>query len=273
MSQVAQTGVAQTGVAVAPSKPFFSTKLTGSNVATPMFVFLCVYTLFAASQLAALAIINNNYISKLTNTTINFISGWIIALGIFVGITLIIVAIYLFATAISYNIAGIIRIWFILMLIVNFVLLGFEFYFLSTILNSADYTSTDATTSAAADNAKNGFIFLLIITGIIIIIDIIALVYYSKYKQSTFGISSFFGGGAKSVDEWLRIPNNRYESQQCKKWYKTYKDEYDYLKSLSDNFGYEVISNPKFLGAIRRAQGASREEVNQILNPPPQTSE
>jgi hypothetical protein len=186
----------------------------------------------------------------------------LIALGVLLAITLVLGLIYLFVTTIDFS--RIVFVWFIFIIIVNLIFLGFLFYFLSVILGSSDYQTPTGPSVAV----RNLIIGNLVFTSVIIIFLIIAIVYYNKYKGSIKGFKSFFGGDSDvTYEQWLNIPNNVYGSQGCNQAFQRFGEDKPYIDKAIEAFGDKALDNPKFKSFLQRYYKLTPEQVKQIEQP------
>jgi hypothetical protein len=220
------------------------------SVASPIYIgFGILYLILTFCQGVCLwtASGQNNNLNDQTakNSLTNYLYNWSWAIGILGVITLIVLVLYGFLG--KNNTANLLKFliyWLVLMFIVNLILLGFGFYFLSVVLNSTDYSSG----ASNATNLKNTIIALLSFTGLILLIIIIMLVYYNYYGTSTDRISGFFGLGSDITPEYfLNDPDiaRVFSGIECKKQYKAYKDLEPLIKQIQNKFPLDDPSTRK----------------------------
>lgn len=227
----------------------------------PIFIFSGIFLLWTICQTGFLGTIigylNNPPGLQDSNakSNLSFITQWWPALGGLLGITLFIILIcFLFRNV------TLLIIWFVLMIIVNLILLGFGFYFLSVILNSTDYTSTNTTYQTNANTIKNYIIALLAFTGASLLTLIVGLIYYYNFRTSTFAISSFFGG-EPSIEDWFKLQ----EGADCKKSFTDYKETVPIVRGLVGAFGPDGIGTQKVKKALSRWGNYTPEKAEKIL--------
>jgi beta-lactamase regulating signal transducer with metallopeptidase domain len=149
-------------------------------------------------------------------------------------------------------------IWFILMIIVNLTLFGFGFYFLSVVLSSSDYTSTTQSVQSNINTLKNILITLLVLTGITLLTLVSGIIWY-RYRSR---ISSLFSK-EPSIEQWFS-QDKKYQGQECKGWYDTYKKRIPILKKLFDTFNIDDLESEDFKGALKDFGGFTASEIQSL---------
>jgi hypothetical protein len=234
------------------------------SVASPIYIgFGILYLILTFCQGVCLwtASGQNNNLNDQTakNSLTNYLYNWSWAIGILGVITLIVLVLYGFLGA-KANLLKFLIYWLVLMFIVNLILLGFGFYFLSVVLNSTDYSSG----SSNATNLKNTIIALLSFTGLILLIIIIMLVYYNYYGTSTYRISGFFGLGSDITPEDFfadpDIAQKLFSGIQCGKNFEAYKKQQATIKLLKNNFNLE---DPNTQSALLNAVNLGKKNSSQ----------
>jgi hypothetical protein len=225
------------------------------SVASPIYIgFGILYLILTFCQGVCLwtASGQNNNLNDQTakNSLTNYLYNWSWAIGILGVITLIVLVLYgLLGKNNTANLLKFLIYWLVLMFIVNLILLGFGFYFLSVVLNSTDYSSG----ASNATNLKNTIIALLSFTGLILLIIIIMLVYYNYYGTSTYRISGFFGSDITPEDFFNDRDIARvFDGEKCKNQYKAYKAQQPFIKQIENAFPLnDPITQSAFENALK----------------------
>jgi len=235
-------------------------------------VFLGLFSLWTLIQFSLLFRSYNSYLPTQDTNAKNALSPlreWGIAMAAFFGFTLLLLILYV---ALGLNgtadLTRLVIIWLILMFIVNVILLGYGFYFLSVVVNSTDYSSTDVTVQGNANTLKNYIITLLAFTGGNLLTIIIALIYYYYFGTTSYRFGRFFGGEA-TIDEFFNPKDpvaNAFGGPSCGEQYNEFKQEKPYVDDILNRYGKDLASQDKNSIARRALQKAA----NIKLQAPPQ---
>lgn len=216
---------------------------------------LIVLTIFTFIQTALLGVSANSFIPNLNDSNAkqslsSFSRDWAIAMGVFGGISVIMCFSFL---AKKEWVATLVLIWFILMIIVNLILFGFGFYFLSVVLSSSDYTSGDQTTVTL----RNIFISLLVFTGITLL-TLISGILWSRYRNK---ISSVFSKDP-TVEDFFE--SKEYSGEDCKKWFDIYKKRIPILKKLFKTFDIKTLEGSELKETLKDFAKFSQADVENL---------
>lgn len=229
-------------------------------------VFLFLFSLWTVAQLGFLWYSNNNYKPNLQDNNarniLNALGNWAIAIGVFLILTIILGILYfVLGRSVNVNLTRLLIIWFILMFIVNLILLGYGFYFLSVVLNSTDYSSDQVNTQSNANNLKNNMIALLAFTGGNLITIIIALIYYYYFGTTSYRFGRFFGGD-KSIDEFFKegdLIAEDFDGPTCGKNFSAYQKQAPIIEDLETRYS-DRLDDPNVKAAFGRA--AKLKKIN-----------
>ena len=213
----------------------------------PIFYFLVIiwiFMLFTTLFLWA----TYSYMSGLTDGTvkssINYIRDWGWAMTVFLvltSISIVFFGYYAFKTPTpDFNPIKLIIAWLIMMIIVNIILLGFGFYFLSLAINSTDYNTNPSTNNSV--QAKNLSIAMLVSVGLTILTIIIMLIYYNSFRY--VGYSGFFGSDY-TIQDWFddKIPEGKFGGPQCKRQFEEFQEQAPIIKDIEKRYGKTVLED------------------------------